>query len=91
MADDIVWFIFRRETHALDMSKKGIKTCCGLMPLPSAEFEFETLADGVWPEGVCPRCLVIIGSEQVEEEPLESALRRGYMAGRDVKGLTPLP
>jgi len=92
MADDkVAWFIFRNESHALDVSKKGVKTCCGLIPTPSFEPEMSFLAGGDWPSGVCPRCLVIVGSEQCDEEPIEAAKARGYMAGADVKGLAPLP
>lgn len=91
MADTIHWFIFRRESHAVDTTKPKLATVCGLVPMPNFSPEVHHLSEGEWPPDVCQRCLVRVGSEQTNDEPLEAAKARGYVASRDVRGLAPLP
>jgi hypothetical protein len=91
MADTIRWFIFRRESHAVDTAKRRLQTECGLVPTASFAPDYQGLTEGEWPEGVCQRCLVAIGSRQTDDEPIGYAKDRGYIGSRDLRGLTPLP
>lgn len=88
---EYAWFYFRGENHALDVERPGIRTQCGLVPTANFDPEVQHLSEGAWPPDVCQRCLVKVGSEQTDDEPLEAAKARGYVASRDVRGLAPLP
>lgn len=88
---DIAWFIFRGQSHAVDKTKEKLATVCGLIPVASFAPEVTTLGEGNWPPDTCPRCLVILGSDQTDDEPLREALDRGYVASRDLPVGSPAP
>jgi hypothetical protein len=80
------FFYFRGRFHALDKHQTQFISACGIRPLGGAKTFIIDAHTANYPPDVCSQCLLVVGLASVDEEPIEEALARGFLPGRESFG-----